>query len=174
MKALFRENIGEAIVGLLVVILAVWFVIFAWDRTGGGEKSGSTHISAIFPNASGVTAGTDVRVAGLKIGSVTHLSLDPQSYQVKVDIALDPTAKLPADSSASITSEGLLGSTFIAMNPGGSPTPLKTGDTITDTQGSMDLMALIGQFINKPSTPAAGDASTASGAPSGGAAAPKP
>jgi phospholipid/cholesterol/gamma-HCH transport system substrate-binding protein len=174
MKALFRENIGEAIVGLLVVILAVWFVIFAWDRTGGGEKSGSTHISAIFPNASGVTAGTDVRVAGLKIGSVTHLSLDPQSYQVKVDIALDPTAKLPADSSASITSEGLLGSTFIAMTPGGSATPLKTGDTITDTQGSMDLMALIGQFINKPSTPVAGDASTASGAPSGGGAATKP
>ena len=174
MKALFRENIGEAIVGLLVVILAVWFVLFAWDRTGGGQKAGSTHISAIFPNASGVTAGTDVRVAGLKIGRVTHLSLDPQSYQVKVDIALDPSAKLPSDSSAAITSEGLLGSTFIAMNPGGSPTPLKSGDTITDTQGSMDLMALIGQFINKPSTPAAGDASATPGAATGGAAAPTP
>jgi phospholipid/cholesterol/gamma-HCH transport system substrate-binding protein len=170
MKALFRENIGEAIVGLLVVILAVWFVIFAWQRTGGGEKAGSIKISAIFPNASGVTSGTDVRVAGLKIGSVTGLSLDPQTYQVKVDIALDPSVKLPADSSASVTSEGLLGSTFVAFTPGGSPTPLKTGDTITDTQGSMDLMALIGQFINKPSTPAAGGASTASD----GAAAAKP
>jgi len=168
MKTLFRENIGEAIVGLLVVILAIWFVLFAWQRTGGGEKAGSIRISAIFPNASGVTAGTDVRVAGLKVGSVTGLSLDPQSYQVKVDIALDPTAKLPSDTSAAITSEGLLGSTFVAMNPGGSPTPLKTGDTITDTQGSMDLMALIGQFINKPSTPAAGDSAA------GGAAAAKP
>ena len=151
MKALFRENIGEAIVGLLVVILAVWFVIFAWQRTGGGEKAGSIKISAIFPNASGVTSGTDVRVAGLKIGSVTGLSLDPQTYQVKVDIALDPSVKLPADSSASVTSEGLLGSTFIAFTPGGSTTWLKTGDTVTDTQGSMDLMALIGQFINRPS-----------------------
>jgi phospholipid/cholesterol/gamma-HCH transport system substrate-binding protein len=151
MRALFRENIGEAIVGLLVVILAVWFVIFAWNRTGGGQKAGSIHVTAIFPNASGVTPGTDVRVAGLKIGTVQNLALDPQSYQVKVEMALDPATKLPADSSASITSEGLLGSTFVAMNPGGSPTPLKNGDTITDTQGSMDLMALIGQFINRPS-----------------------
>ena len=115
MKALFRENFGEAIVGVLVVILAVWFVVFAWNRTGGGAKAGSIHVTAIFPNASGVTSGTDVRVAGLKIGSVTGLALDPQSYQVKVEMAIDPQTKLPADSSASITSEGLLGSTFIAF-----------------------------------------------------------
>ncbi len=166
MRAILRENIGEAIVGLLVVLLAVWFVFFAWNRTGGGQKAGAIHIAAIFPNASGVSTGTDVRVAGLKVGSVTGLSLDSQSYQVKVAIALDPSANLPADTSASITSEGLLGSTFIAMNPGGSPTKLRSGDTITDTQGSMDLMALIGQFINKPS----GDKSAADG----GSAAPAP
>ena len=151
-KALFRENAGEAFVGLLVVLLAVWFVVFAWDRTGGGTKVGSTRVTALFPNASGVSAGTDVRVSGIKVGSVTGLALDPQSYQVKVHIALDPAVKLPADSSASITSEGILGNTFVAFTPGGSETPLKNGDTITDTQGSMDLMALIGQFINKPSS----------------------
>jgi phospholipid/cholesterol/gamma-HCH transport system substrate-binding protein len=151
MKTLFRDNLGEALVGLLVVLLAVWFVLFAWQRTGGGASSGGIRIAALFPNASGVNVGTDVRVAGLKVGSVTALALDPQSYQVKVSIALDPSVKLPADSSAAITSEGLLGSTFVAFTPGGSATPLKAGDTITDTQGSMDLMALIGQFINKPS-----------------------
>ena len=159
-KTLFRENGGEALVGLLVVLLAIWFVMFAWDRTGGGTKAGATRVTALFPNASGVSAGTDVRISGLKVGSVTGLALDPESYQVKVAIALDPQVKLPADSSASITSEGLLGSTFVAFTPGGSTTPLKTGDTITDTQGSMDLMALIGQFINKPSgdAPAGGSA----------------
>ena len=161
-KTLFRENIGEAIVGLLVVLLAIWFVLFAWDRTGGGEKAGAVRVTALFPNASGVSVGTDVRVAGLKVGSVSGQKLDPQSYQVAVTLALDPSVKLPADSSASITSEGLLGSTFVALTPGGSPTPLKTGDTITDTQGAMDLMALIGQFINKPSgdKPAAAPAPT--------------
>ena len=163
-KTLFRENGGEALVGLLVVVLAIWFVMFAWDRTGGGTKAGAVKVTAIFPNASGVQVGTDVRVAGLKVGSVTSLSLDPQSYQVKVAIALNPTTKLPADSTAAITSEGLLGSTFIAFTPGGSTASFKSGDTITDTQGSMDLMALIGQFINKPS----GDK------PAGASAAPTP
>ena len=163
MRSILRENIGEALVGLLVVVLAIWFVMFAWDRTGGGTKAGAIRVTALFPNASGVSPGTDVRVSGLKVGSVTGLVLDPASYQVKVAIALDPSVKLPADSSASITSEGLLGSTFVAFTPGGSPTLLKTGDTITDTQGSMDLMALIGQFINKPSgdTPAGGAAPAA-------------
>jgi phospholipid/cholesterol/gamma-HCH transport system substrate-binding protein len=164
MKTLFRENIGEAIVGVLVVILAVWFVMFAWDRTGGGQRVGSIKVAALFPNASGVSQGTDVRISGLKVGSVTKLSLDPQSYQVKVEIALNPDVKLPADSSAAVTSEGLLGSTFIAFTPGGSTTLLKSGDVITDTQGSMDLMALIGQFINKPSTPPAGDSAASGGA----------
>jgi phospholipid/cholesterol/gamma-HCH transport system substrate-binding protein len=152
MRSLFRENVAEAIVGVAVVILAIWFVLFAWDRTGGGRKAGAVEIAAIFPNASGVNVGTDVKVAGLKVGSVSALSLDPQSYQVKVSIALDPTIKLPADSSAAVTSEGLLGSTFVAFTPGGSTAMLKSGDVVTDTQGSMDLMALIGQFINKPAT----------------------
>jgi len=161
MKALLRENIGEAIVGLAVVLLAIWFLAFAWDRTGGGEKSGAIHVVALFPNAAGVNVGTDVRVAGVKIGSVSGLKLDPQSYQVAATLALDPAVKLPSDSSAAIASEGLLGSNFVGLTPGGSETPLKNGDTITDTQGSMDLMALIGQFINRP----AGDSKPAQPAP---------
>jgi phospholipid/cholesterol/gamma-HCH transport system substrate-binding protein len=151
MKSLFRENAGEAITGLLVVILAAAFVLYAWRHTGGGGYADGYKVTAIFPNASGVNVGTDVRVAGLKVGSVAAQKLDPQSYQVAVTLALDPSVKMPNDSSAAITSEGLLGSTYVQLTPGGSQTPLKNGDTITDTQGAMDLMALIGQFINKPS-----------------------
>jgi len=64
-------------------------------------------------------------------------------------LAIDPAVKLPSDSSAAITSEGLLGSTFISLIPGGDSVPLKDGDTIADTQGAMDLMSMVGQFINK-------------------------
>ncbi|MDO6416419.1 outer membrane lipid asymmetry maintenance protein MlaD [Sphingomonas sp. BIUV-7] len=165
MKGLFRENAGEAIVGLFVVILAVFFVLFAWNHTGGGQHTDGYKVTALFPNAAGVNVGTDVRVAGLKIGSVAAQKLDPQSFQVAVTLALDPAIKLPADSSASVTSEGLLGSTFVALTPGGSETALKNGDTITDTQGAMDLMALIGQFINKPSAPAGSEQGAASPKP---------
>jgi len=161
MKALLRENIGEAIVGLAVVLLAIWFLNFVWNRTGGGERAGAIHVTALFPNAAGVNVGTEVRVAGLKVGSVSKLKLDPQSYQVAVTLAIDPAIKVPSDSSAQIASEGLLGSSFVGLTPGGAPTPLKNGDTITDTQGSLDLMAMIGQFINKPS----GDSKPDSSAP---------
>jgi phospholipid/cholesterol/gamma-HCH transport system substrate-binding protein len=155
MKTLVRENGIEALVGLAVVVVAIWFALFAWNRTGGGGAADAIHVSALFPNASGVTVGTDVRVAGLKIGSVTAQTLDPASYQVSITLALDPAVKLPSDSSAAITSEGLLGGTFIALQPGGSTTMLKDGGTILDTQGSVDLMGLIGSFINRPATPAA-------------------
>jgi phospholipid/cholesterol/gamma-HCH transport system substrate-binding protein len=165
MKAAVRDNLGEALVGLAVVVLAAWFVAYAWNRTGGGARSGGVEVAALFPNASGVNVGTDVRVAGLKVGSVTRLALDPQSYQVKVSISFEPTVKLPSDSTAAITSEGLLGATFIAFTPGGSAVPLKSGDTITDTQGSLDLMSLIGQFINKPSGDAAKPAQPAPAGP---------
>jgi phospholipid/cholesterol/gamma-HCH transport system substrate-binding protein len=83
------------------------------------------------------------------VGSVADQKLDPQSFQVAMTIALDPAIKLPSDSSAAITSEGLLGGTYVSLVPGGSETPLKSGDTIVDTQGSLDMMGLIGQFINK-------------------------
>lgn len=149
MKSLLKENGVEALIGLLVVLFAGWFVLFAYRQTGGGVGAGMTRVTALFPNATGLTEGTDVRVAGLKIGSVAERHLDPQSFQVAVTMALDPAIKIPSDSSASITSEGLLGGTFIALSPGGSATPLKTGDAIVDTQGSIDLMGLVGQFINK-------------------------
>jgi phospholipid/cholesterol/gamma-HCH transport system substrate-binding protein len=149
MKALFRENLGEAIVGLFVVLFAAWFVFFAWARTGGGTKAGAIHVTALFPNSTGVSVGSEVRVAGMKIGTVTDQALDPQSFQVKMTLALDPAIKLPADSSAAITSEGFLGATFVSLIPGGDPQRLKDGGTIADTQGAMDLMSMVGQFINK-------------------------
>lgn len=156
MKSLLRENIGEALVGLFVILFAGWFVWFAWGATGGGAKADAIHVTALFPNSTGINVGSEVRVAGMKVGNVTQQALDPQSFQVKATLALDPAVKLPADSSAAITSEGFLGATFVSLIPGGDPVPLKDGDTIADTQGAMDLMSMVGQFINK-----SGDAKSA-------------
>ena len=149
MRTMVKENAAEALLGLLVVVIAIGFVALAWQRTGGGNRADALHVTAIFPSAGGVNMGTEVRVAGIKVGAVSSLKLDPQSFEAQVILALDPKIKVPSDSSAAVTSEGLLGSTYIGLNPGGAPTPLKDGDTIVDTQGSMDLMGLIGQFINK-------------------------
>lgn len=148
MKGLLRDNLVEAAVGLLVVLLAGWFVAFAWQRTGGGIRD-SIQVTALFPAANGVSVGTDVRVAGLKVGSVASQRLDPETYQAEVILAIDEDFKVPSDSTAAITMEGLLGGTYITLMPGGSPTPLKNGDVIFDTQGSVDMMGLIGSFINR-------------------------
>lgn len=165
MRSLFKENAGEALVGLLVVLLAIWFVAFAWGRTGGGQKANAIRVTALFPNSAGVNVGTDVRVAGLKVGSVVAQKLDPESFQVALTLAIDPTVKLPADSSAAITSEGILGATFIAMLPGGDTVALKNGDTISDTQGAMDLMGMVGQFINRSGSAGSEPAETPAPAP---------
>jgi phospholipid/cholesterol/gamma-HCH transport system substrate-binding protein len=167
MRAQFREHGVEALIGLLVVLLAVWFVHFAWLRTGGGNASGAIHVTAQFQNVSGVNVGTDVRVAGIKVGQVASVRLDPKSYQADVTLALDPAAKVPDDSSALITSEGILGGTYMSLVPGGSATPLKSGDVILDTQGSVDLMSMVGQFINK-------SGGSAGAPPAGNSAAPAP
>jgi len=168
MRSVLKEHGAEALIGLLVVLVAVWFGYYAWHRTGGGRVSNAVQVTAMFPNANGIAVGTDVRVAGLKIGQVSALKLDPQSYQANVVLAIDPAAKIPSDSSAAITSEGILGGNYVSLIPGGSTTPFKAGDTIVDTQGSVDLMGMVGQFINHSGGDAKGAAANnqAAAAPS--------
>ena len=154
MKAAVRAHLVEAGIGLAVVLAAIAFVLVAAARTGGAGGGDAIRVTALFPAANGISVGTDVRIAGLKVGSVAAQKLEPQSYQAEVTLALDPTVPIPADSSAAITSESLLGGSFVALIPGGSPTPLKEGDTILDTQGSVDMMSLVGSVINRTNSDA--------------------
>ncbi len=163
MRSLLKEHGAEALIGLLVVLVAVWFGYYAWGRTGGGRAANAIRVTAQFPNVTGVNVGTDVRVAGLKIGQVVTQHLDPKTFQAEVTLALDPNTPVPEDSSAAITSEGFLGGSYIALIPGGASTPLKNGDTILDTQGSVDLMSMVGQFINRSGGDAGKGAGTAAG-----------
>ena len=149
MRSLLKEHGAEALIGLFVVLVAVWFGHYAWARTGGGRSANAIRVTAQFPNVTGVNVGTDVRVAGMRIGQVVAQHLDPKTYQAEVTLALDPNTPVPSDSSAAITSEGFLGGSYIALIPGGASSPLKNGDTILDTQGSVDLMSMVGQFINR-------------------------
>lgn len=162
MKGVLRDNLLEAAIGLLVVLVALWFVVFAWQTTGGGARD-SIRVTALFPAANGVTVGTDVRVAGLKVGTVEAQRLDPKSYQAEVTLALDKNVGIPSDSSAAITSEGLLGGAYVALLPGGSETPLKNGDMILDTQGSIDMLGLIGSFVNRTGSEGSGSGSAGDG-----------
>ena len=148
MRALLKDSVVEALVGLLVLAVAIGFVVFAYQRTGSSSSGGYT-IAARFPNVAGVNAGTDVRISGMKVGSVLGQRLDPKTFMAVLDLSIDPSIKLPIDSSAAITQEGILGGAYVKLTPGGDPQILKAGEEIDDTQGAVDLMGLVGSYINR-------------------------
>ena len=149
MRALFKDNIVEALIGLIVVLVAIGFVVLAYDRTQVGARSDGYQLTARFPNVTGVTPGTDVRMSGIKVGKVVAQSLDPATYQAVVSLGIDKALQLPIDSSAAVTSEGILGGTYVSLTPGGDTVMLKPGEEITETSGATDLLGLIGSFVNR-------------------------
>jgi phospholipid/cholesterol/gamma-HCH transport system substrate-binding protein len=171
-----KSSSFETLVGALVIAAAILFFGFAYRSTGLGSPSGGYRVSAQFDNIDGVNIGTDVRVAGIKIGSVVAESLDPKSYQARVEMVLQPQVQLADDTSAKISSEGLLGAKFIALEPGGSDAKLENGGEISYTQGAVDLWSLISQamFSNKGAAkPAEAPAATPKAQDSGASATPQ-
>lgn len=144
-----KNTLVETLTGMVVIGLAVAFFVFAYTTGGVGKGVGGYTIVAEFENAAGISAGSDVRMSGVKIGTVVAQELDPTSYQAVLKLSVDPKIKLPDDSTAKITSEGILGGNFVALEVGGSEKMMADGDKIENTQGSIDLFGLISQFINK-------------------------
>lgn len=136
--------------GAVVLVVAGIFLAFAYNTADLGTVDGY-EISASFDRADGVGPGTEVRMSGIKIGAVSAAVLDPESYQARVRMTIRSAVRIPDDSSASVASDGLLGDRFLNLSPGGSEDMLPPGGEIADTQGSVDLTALIGRMIFNPS-----------------------
>jgi phospholipid/cholesterol/gamma-HCH transport system substrate-binding protein len=142
-----KTNLVETAVGAVVIVIAALFFIFAYTTSGIGKGARGYQLVAEFDNADGIGIGSDVRMSGVKIGTVTSQELDPMTYQAVLRMSIDRSLRLPDDSSAKVTSEGLLGSKFVALEPGGSPDMLQEGDRIAYTQGAIDIWSLISQFM---------------------------
>ncbi len=140
------NNVAEAVIGGVVLAVAASFFVFA-GRTGGlGRGEESYMLSASFRSVEGISIGTDVRLAGIKIGSVTGLELDPETFRAQADFLVKRDLQLPEDSDVKISSEGLLGGNFIEITPGASDFMLEPGDEFINTQGSIDLLNLLMRF----------------------------
>ena len=142
-----KNNTFESLVGLGVIIVAIFFFYYAYSNSSKSNSSRNYEISAIFTEVSGLMTGADVRLSGIKIGSVTAQDLDKQTYDAVVRMEINNEIKIPTDSSAKISSEGLLGGNYIAIEPGGSDDMLGAGDSIELTQGSIDLIGLLGNAV---------------------------
>src|SRR5580692_3587970 len=129
-----RGNWAETGVGAVVLAAAATFLIYALSAGAVGRHGGGYEVKARFGQVGALAAGADVRLAGVKIGTVSSIALDPKTFLAVVDLSLDPAIKLPADSTAKITSDNLLGGSHIAIAPGGATENLKPGGEIQNTQ----------------------------------------
>lgn len=142
-----NENMTEVAVGGVVLAIATGFLFYAGQVTGFSAAPSEYTLNASFRSADGVDVGTDVRLAGVKVGRVNELVLDPATYRAQAIISVRDDIEVPDDSALAISSEGLLGGNFVEILPGGSPFYFAAGDEIEFTQGSVSLIALLTKFV---------------------------
>jgi phospholipid/cholesterol/gamma-HCH transport system substrate-binding protein len=140
------NSVAEAVIGAVVLATAAGFVFYAGQSRGVQMGGDSTLLHASFRSAEGITVGTDVRLAGINVGSVTGLELDPATFEARTSFTVDGKLRLPADSDVKIASESLLGGNYVEITPGASEEVLGPGDEIVNTQGSVSLLNLLMRF----------------------------
>jgi phospholipid/cholesterol/gamma-HCH transport system substrate-binding protein len=166
-----RHGVAETLAGAVVLVVALGFLTYAIAHSGRSVSSGYP-LMASFDHIDGLNVGGDVRIAGVKVGSVTDERIDPKSFQAIVTLSVRDGIELPKDTAAEITSESLLGGKYINLSPGGDETDLKPGQTITITQSSVSLEQLLGKFIFSVTTMNNAKAGTDGAKPADGGSAP--
>ncbi len=141
------HNMTEVLVGGAVLAFAVAFGVYASQSTGLSRDTSGYELGASFRSLEGVGIGTDVRLAGVKIGTVTGVDLNPETYRADTTFSVAKGVLIPDDSAVVISSEGLLGGNFVELMPGGSPFYFEPGDEIVDTQGAVSLISLLVKFV---------------------------
>lgn len=143
------ENTTEVLVGTGVLAVAAGFLIYAAGLTGISTTSaGSYPLTASFRSVEGISLGSEVRMAGVKVGTVTSLDLNPETFRADTAFTVKEGIDIPDDSAISISSEGLLGGNFVEIVPGGSLFNLDAGGEISDTQSSVSLITLLLKFVS--------------------------
>ncbi|WP_134679340.1 outer membrane lipid asymmetry maintenance protein MlaD [Paracoccus ravus] len=139
----------ELWVGAAILALACGFLLWS---TGGSASRGlggdSYELYAAFPNVDGIEVGTDIRVAGVKVGRVSAVELNPGTYMAEARLRIPGDILMPTDSAALIQTDGLLGGAYIELQPGGAPENLGPGDEIEDVQGAVSLLSLMMKFVD--------------------------
>ncbi len=141
-----RGNLLETVMGAVVLVVAALFLFFAFSTSQLRPVPGY-ELMADFERVDGIREGGDVRISGIKIGSIVGQTLDTKTFLARLRMSIDPSVKLPDDTVAEIVSAGLLGDKYLSLVPGGSETLIPPGGQIKYTQSSVTLENLIGQMI---------------------------
>ena len=146
---MLKKNAVETILGAVVLLMAGTFISFAMNMVDIGEVDGY-EVSAAFLKVGGLTDGSDVRLNGVKIGTVSDLTLDYETYDAVVKMSIRSDIKLPVDSVASIGSSGIIGGKFVAIRPGGEKDVVSKGGALTKTEDFKSLEEQVGEIIFLP------------------------
>lgn len=141
-----KGRVFETVVGIFVLIVAASFFYFVYTKSSWKSIDGYELI-AKFDKVDGLAEGSDVKISGIRVGKVDSMEVDPKTFFAVVKFHIFNTVKLPADTSASIISDGLFGNKYLSLSPGGSDETLSNGDEIEMTTGSVDLSSLISKFV---------------------------
>ena len=142
-----KQSNLELIVGAFVLV-GLAAVAYLALKIGAGSLVGTDTymVHARFTNSGGLNPGSNVLIAGVPVGRVSAIRLNPADFSAVVDLNLEKTVKLPADSIASIKTTGLIGDKYVALAPGGDSAILAAGSTITETESAVDIESLISRF----------------------------
>ncbi|MFR2531982.1 MAG: outer membrane lipid asymmetry maintenance protein MlaD [Alphaproteobacteria bacterium] len=136
----------ETIMGIVVIFVAAFFLYFAYQVSDLQVVQGYD-INARFLKVGGLNVGSDVRINGIKVGTVIAQNLDPEDYVADVKLSISSNIQLPKDSVVSVVSDGLVGNKFIKIEPGKSKEFLQNGDTVANTKDFKTLEDMVGEII---------------------------
>ena len=142
------ENKLEVVVGAAVLLIAGIFFYLLLLENDPFTKNGGYELVAEFNSAQGVSVGTDVKLAGIKVGSVAAMSINPKTYRADVRMVIRSDLDIPVDSFLAVASEGLLGANFVEILPGIDLEYFQPGEIVVQTQSHVDFMSLMAGFVN--------------------------
>ncbi len=142
-----QRSVIETIMGAVVLIVAGLFLYLAYVTTDLAADTDGYVLTGRFGAIDGLTLGSDVRIGGVKVGTVTRQSIDPELFQAVVEMTLSPDIRVPTDSTATVTTDGLLGGKYIKLDPGRDSELLSDGGEIFDTRDVVALEDLLGRAI---------------------------
>lgn len=141
-----KRNPVETILGGVVLVIAAMFMVFAYSTADIGAVTGYP-VEAKFLKVGGLETGSDVRISGIRIGTVTGQRLDPTTYEAMVGMSIATDVKLPVDTEAMIVSDGLLGGKYVNLTPGRATEHIGAGGSIAKTKDYQALEDLVGEII---------------------------
>lgn len=143
-----NRNAFETAMGAVVLVVAALFLLFVYTATKSPAMGEGYNVIARFTRVDGLRDGSDVRVGGIKVGTVISQRLDPRTRLAEVRMTIDTALQIPVDTIASVASTGLLGENYIALELGNEEEQIKADGVIARTEPAINIFSIINKYLS--------------------------